>query len=190
MIEANWGPDFADPSTYTGPFTEGGTYNKPELAEGYNGEYQKLVDAAEAEVAPEKRYELFAKAEAFLIEEAFVIPYAVGGGGYVASKLNPFESQYSPFMRESKLLKVTEGIFAASAFLLKLSVRSAEGKAMSAAAAAAIILFAFIINSFGILPVSVVFLTCFDPCFLQGISHLHIKKIMIQNVLIAAFIGE
>ncbi|MEG0472249.1 MAG: peptide ABC transporter substrate-binding protein, partial [Solibacillus sp.] len=44
-----------------------------------------------------KRFELFAKAEAFLIEEAFVIPYAVGGGGYVASKLNPFESQYSPF---------------------------------------------------------------------------------------------
>lgn len=102
MIEANWGPDFADPSTYTDPFTEGGTYNKPELAEGYqeaNGKntYQNLVDAAKVEVNPDKRFELFAKAEAFLIEEAFVIPYAVGGGGYVASKLNPFESQYSPF---------------------------------------------------------------------------------------------
>lgn len=102
LIEANWGPDYADPSTYTDPFTEGGTYNKPELAEGYtdsNGTstYQNLVDAAKAAVNPEERYELFAKAEAFLIEEAFVIPYAVGGSGYEASKLNPLEGQYSPF---------------------------------------------------------------------------------------------
>ncbi|MER2114498.1 MAG: peptide ABC transporter substrate-binding protein, partial [Solibacillus isronensis] len=52
MIEANWGPDFADPSTYTDPFTEGGTYNKPEMAEGYNSEYNKLVEAAKAEVDP------------------------------------------------------------------------------------------------------------------------------------------
>lgn len=105
MLEANWGPDFADPSTYTDPFTVGGTYNKPELAEGYNGEYQALVDAAKAVVEPAKRYELFAKAEAFLIDEAFVIPYAVGGGGYVASKLNPFESQYSPFGVTSEKFK-------------------------------------------------------------------------------------
>ena len=102
LLEANWGPDYADPSTYTDPFSEGGTYNKPELAEGYtdsNGKstYQNLVDAAKAAVNPEERYELFAKAEAFLIDEAFVIPYAVGGNGYVASKLNPFEAQYSPF---------------------------------------------------------------------------------------------
>ncbi|MDM5331988.1 peptide ABC transporter substrate-binding protein [Ureibacillus composti] len=105
LLEANWGPDYADPSTYTDPFTEGGTYNKPELAEGYadeNGKskYQNLVDAAKAEIDPAKRYQLFAEAEAFLIDEAFVIPYAVGtsgGVGYVASKLNPFEAQYSPF---------------------------------------------------------------------------------------------
>ncbi|HSH35273.1 MAG TPA: peptide ABC transporter substrate-binding protein, partial [Schnuerera sp.] len=53
---------------------------------------------AKAEVIDiENRYRLFAKAEAFLIEEAFIIPYAVGGGGYSASRLNPFESLYSPF---------------------------------------------------------------------------------------------
>lgn len=38
-----------------------------------------MVDAAKAEMDLAKRYELFAQAEAFLIEEAFVIPYAVGG---------------------------------------------------------------------------------------------------------------
>ncbi len=102
LLEANWGPDYADPSTYTDPFTVDGTYNKPELAEGYteaNGKskYQNLVDGAKSTIDTVKRYELFAKAEAFLIDEAFVIPYSVGGSGYVASKLNPFEAQYSPF---------------------------------------------------------------------------------------------
>lgn len=102
IIEANWGPDYADPSTYTEPFSVDGTYNKPELAEGYteaNGQtiYLNLLDKAKATIDTEARYNLFAKAEAFLIDEAFVIPYAVGGSGYVASKLNPFEAQYSPF---------------------------------------------------------------------------------------------
>ena len=103
MQECNWGPDYADPETYTDPFYPGGTYNWPEKAVGYteaNGKtkYQNLVDAAKAEVSDlAKRYELFAKAEAFLINEAFVIPYAVGGGGYVATKLEPFTSPYAPF---------------------------------------------------------------------------------------------
>ncbi|MFJ7666893.1 peptide ABC transporter substrate-binding protein [Lysinibacillus sp. NPDC097195] len=102
MIEANWGPDYADPSTYTEPFSVDGTYNKPELAEGYteaNGKttYLNLLDKAKATIDTAQRYNLFAQAEAFLIEEAFVIPYSVGGSGYVASKLNPFEAQYSPF---------------------------------------------------------------------------------------------
>jgi len=57
-----------------------------------------MVDAAKAEVIDiANRYTLFAEAEAFFIDQAFVIPYAVGGGGYSASRLNPFESQYSPF---------------------------------------------------------------------------------------------
>lgn len=103
FLECNWGPDYADPETYTDPFYPGGTYNWPELAEGYkeaNGKntYTNLVDAAKAEVIDTaKRYTLFAEAEAFFIDQAFVIPYAVGGGGYSASRLNPFESQYSPF---------------------------------------------------------------------------------------------
>jgi len=103
FLECNWGPDYADPETYTDPFYPGGTYNWPEKAEGYkeaNGEntYTNMVNAAKAEVVDiAKRYTLFAEAEAFFIDQAFVIPYAVGGGGYSASRLNPFESQYSPF---------------------------------------------------------------------------------------------
>lgn len=103
FLECNWGPDYADPETYTDPFPPTGTYNWPHLAEGYkeaNGKnkYENMVDAAKAEVLDiDKRYNLFAEAEAFFIDQAFVIPYAVGGGGYSASRLNPFESPYSPF---------------------------------------------------------------------------------------------
>ena len=112
FLEVNWGPDYADPETYTDPFPPGaGTYNFPEFVEGYtdaNGEktYTNLLNAAKAEVIDTaKRYELFAEAEAFLIEEAFLIPYALGGGGYAASRLNPFESQYSPFGVSSERYK-------------------------------------------------------------------------------------
>ena len=105
--ECNWGPDYADPETYTDPFMTGSNYNKPELAEGYGvagkAKYEDLVNAAKAEIkSSKKRYELFAKAEAYLIGEAFVIPYAVGssnngGGVYEASKLEPFAGPYAPF---------------------------------------------------------------------------------------------
>ena len=44
-----------------------------------------------------KRYELFAKAEAYLIGEAVVIPFVCGGGGFEASKLEPFTFPYAPF---------------------------------------------------------------------------------------------
>lgn len=101
--ECNWGPDYADPSTYTDPFYTGANYNWPEMAVGYaeaNGKtkWENMVDAANAENKDmKKRYELFAKAEAYFIGEAFVIPFALGGGGYEASKLEPFTCAFSPF---------------------------------------------------------------------------------------------
>lgn len=101
--ECNWGPDYADPETYTDPFYYDGSYNWPEKGTEYieaNGKckYCNMVDAAKSEVTNiPKRFELFAKAEAWLINEALIIPYAVGGGGYVASKLEPFTPPYAPF---------------------------------------------------------------------------------------------
>lgn len=103
LMECNWGPDYADPLTYTDPFSPESNYNWPQLATGYkeaNGKntYENMVDAAKTEVLDiKKRYTLFANAEAFLINQAFIIPYSVGGGGYTASKLNPFDAPYSPF---------------------------------------------------------------------------------------------
>lgn len=103
LLECNWGPDYADPQTYTDPFSLDGTYNWPHLAEGYldsNGKsiYENMIKGAKSKlINMDERLKLFAEAESFLINESFIIPFAVGGGGYVASRLNPFESQYSPF---------------------------------------------------------------------------------------------
>src|SRR5699024_12703302 len=35
LLECNWGPDYADPESFTDPFIPSGTYNKPELAKEY-----------------------------------------------------------------------------------------------------------------------------------------------------------
>ncbi|MBR4038682.1 MAG: peptide ABC transporter substrate-binding protein [Clostridia bacterium] len=102
LLKCNWGPDYADPNTYTDPFYDG-TYNWPEKATGYNDEngrsqYYNLVDAARSITNDlTARYEAYAEAEAFLIEKAFIIPFGYGNGGYTASRLNPFESQFAPF---------------------------------------------------------------------------------------------
>ncbi len=111
LQECNWGPDYADPETFTEPFYPGSTYNWPELAEGYTdengkGKHENLVDLATAEVTDmARRFELFANAEAFLINEAMVIPYAVGGGGYVATKVEPFTYPYAAFGMDSEKWK-------------------------------------------------------------------------------------
>ena len=102
FMKCNWGPDYADPNTYTDPFYDG-TYNWPELATEYldeNGvsEYYKLVDAAR-EITGDltARYEAYATAEAYLIDKALAIPYGYDNGGYTATRLNAFEGQFAPF---------------------------------------------------------------------------------------------
>jgi oligopeptide transport system substrate-binding protein len=105
IMKCNWGPDYADPQTYTDPFRSGGNYNFPEYSTFVNADgqkvydvYESLVKQAKAELTDlTKRYELFAEAEAMLIENTFVIPYNVSGGGYVSSYVHPFEAPYSSF---------------------------------------------------------------------------------------------
>lgn len=105
FLECNWGPDYADPETFTDPFGRGGTYifphNTTEVDENGRNKfevYEEMVNAAKAELVDlERRFELFAEAEAYIIENAWVVPYGLGGGGYTSSLLNPFESPYSPF---------------------------------------------------------------------------------------------
>ncbi|MEG0766869.1 MAG: ABC transporter substrate-binding protein, partial [Clostridia bacterium] len=111
LMKCNWGPDYADPATYTDPFVSGGSYNFPEKCVGYEEAdgtktYDAMVAAAkEIRMDDAARYAAFAEAETFLIEHAFVIPFSAGGNGYLASKLDPFTSQYSPFGVSSERYK-------------------------------------------------------------------------------------
>jgi ABC-type oligopeptide transport system substrate-binding subunit len=106
IMKVNWGPDYADPQTYTDPFRRGGNYNFPEYTTDVDTDgknlyevYEGIVNEAKSEYTDlAKRYELFANAEAMLIDNAFVIPYNVSGSeGYVASKIHPFEMPFSSF---------------------------------------------------------------------------------------------
>lgn len=113
FMKVNWGPDYADPETFTDPFAVGATYNFPEFATQADEEGKNLYEVYAALVADAKaivddleaRYAAFAKAEAYLINHAFVVPFGHGSGGYVASRLNPFESQFSPFGLSSERYK-------------------------------------------------------------------------------------
>ncbi len=125
LMEEGWGPDYADPSTYAEPWGLSWSYNNRSMCtqqeyltgyvytqedydngviddEAYIGAeqqiYDKMVQEAKAEkIDLAKRYELFAKAEAWLINEGMVIPFRVFSNGYAASKLTVFDGQYSSF---------------------------------------------------------------------------------------------
>lgn len=104
LLKTNWGCDYADPLTWAAPFSDDNSYGRIYRSEdpttqALMNEYYDLVKQANAYASAEQlqeRYEAFAKAEALLIEHAFVIPFDVTGG-YTASYLNPFEGQYAPY---------------------------------------------------------------------------------------------
>ena len=111
LLKCNWGPDYADPQTFTDPFKKGNNYSfidksaDTEALDYYYG----LVEAAKAEAFDlTARYETFAKAEAFLIEHAYVIPFGFGNGGYVASRIDPFTSQFAPYGLTNERYKGSE----------------------------------------------------------------------------------
>ncbi len=121
MQELNWGADFMDPETWADPFDRENSYNFfTELSDTYrvfqntktpetialSNEYFALVDAARAETSDlNKRYELFAAAEAFYIEHAIIVPSFISGGSYCATKLNGFEGQFAMMGQSSSRYK-------------------------------------------------------------------------------------
>ena len=126
LMLCNWGPDYADPETYSDPWSLGYTYSWPEkttqadlltgytytaedMAKGVFDEdkfigtpetvYIKMVQEGKDEKLDiEKRYTSFANAEAFLINHAIVIPFhRQASDGYVVSKLSVFDRPFAPF---------------------------------------------------------------------------------------------
>ena len=102
FMKVNWGADYADPETYTDPFDVIGSnsYRFTDAAiEAVDlSEYRDLLAAAKACTGDlTERYAAFAKAEAYLIQHAYMIPFGPGTGGYTVSKLDPFSAQFAPF---------------------------------------------------------------------------------------------
>lgn len=104
FMKCNWGLDFADPVNTCEPYRRTDNYGflinaTQESLYDDNGEmtYYNLTDAAREMSGEdmEARYLAFAEAEAYLIEHALTIPYGSNTGGYTASRLNPFEGQFS-----------------------------------------------------------------------------------------------
>ena len=63
-----------------------------------------MLDTAAAETKDlRKRYELFAEAETFLLDEAVLIPFYTSGGGYRASYLDPFSGYTSQMGRNGAI---------------------------------------------------------------------------------------
>jgi len=68
--------------------------------------HQIMMEEAKAELLDlEKRYNMFADAEGYMIEHALVIPFFNSRGGYVASYCDPFSAYTTQFSRASGKLK-------------------------------------------------------------------------------------
>ena len=105
---SGWGPDYNDPQTFAQTFstTEGsymvniGLGTDPENADikekvGFT-QYEKLYQEAKNEVDDlDKRYELFAKADAWLIANKLYLPGQMASRGEIVSKLEPLQGPYS-----------------------------------------------------------------------------------------------
>lgn len=110
VFGAGWGPDYGDPLTYLNCFdvhdgdmlnysginieSQGQSEEQKAVLEtlGLN-EVQEIVDQATAATGDE-RIELFAKAEAMLLTNGILRPYATSGANISISKVKPFTVGY------------------------------------------------------------------------------------------------
>jgi len=96
LAEVNWGATYQDPYAYTPPFHRGNPMAFSDIASVGGDAYYELLDTANAErLDLRKRLLLLAEAEAYLLENAFLIPYRSGGGGYGVSHIEPFTTAFA-----------------------------------------------------------------------------------------------
>ena len=103
FMKCNWGADYADPETWTDPFADDSNYsfifNSTDAGTlALYDEYLKLVADAKAITDDmDARYEAFAKAEAFLLDHAFAVPFSISSRSYQMCNLSDFDGQYASF---------------------------------------------------------------------------------------------
>lgn len=111
---AGWGPDYSDPRTYMSIFlSESGDMLSNIGINAGKGrdqsdidameaagllDYTELFDAADAEIEDlDKRYEMMAKAEAYLLDCAIFLPNTTDGGVYALNREVPFLATTAPY---------------------------------------------------------------------------------------------
>lgn len=102
-----WGPDYQDPATYLNILDakKGSALKHLGITRGKDSEvmaqvgldeYKKLLDDAAAETSDlNKRYEKYAKAQAWVSDSSLLIPVASSGGSPTVSRTVPFSKAYS-----------------------------------------------------------------------------------------------
>lgn len=113
-IGTGWGPDYGDPKTYVDIMDPDSGDMLKYLGLNWTGsevgedaavkeaiglyEFKALKDAAEAVIDDnDKRFELYAQAEAYLLDNALFIPYITQGGNYSVSKVIPYTNLYGAY---------------------------------------------------------------------------------------------
>ncbi|MGX7072322.1 peptide ABC transporter substrate-binding protein [Helcococcus kunzii] len=111
---AGWGPDYNDPKSYADTWSattgsnltnaglsgvdENGNVADKDIKEKIGlMEYEKLYREADKITDDlDKRYEAFAKSDAYFVEKALYIPVTMAARGEIISKAEPFVGIYSP----------------------------------------------------------------------------------------------
>ena len=104
FLKCQWGAEYDDPQAWTVPFENDEEFifwnnsKDPEIQEIREKWKAQIALGASYATDIDARYKEFAEAENILISNAIVVPFSINyGDGYVISKLNEFEGEYSTY---------------------------------------------------------------------------------------------
>lgn len=114
VFSAGWSPDYGDPKSYldildpdNGDLLKSFGLNRSAIQSQEEKElkeqiglyvFKELKEAANLEVRDmDKRYERYADAEAYALDQAYFIPLYASGGSYAVSRIIPYTKSYSPY---------------------------------------------------------------------------------------------
>lgn len=122
IFSVAWSPDYGDPKSYldildpdNGDLLKSFGLNRGAVQSEEEREiketiglyiFQELKDLANEEVENlDKRYELYADAEAYALDQAYFIPLYSSGGSYAITRIIPYTKSYSPYGLSSMKFK-------------------------------------------------------------------------------------
>lgn len=114
VFSAGWSPDYGDPKSYldildpdNGDLLKSFGLNRSAVQSQEEEQlkqqiglytYKELKERANLEVSDmDKRYQLYATAEAYALDQAYFIPLYASGGSYAVSRIIPYTKSYSPY---------------------------------------------------------------------------------------------